>query len=110
MYKLDPRLKEIGRFRNSEQRRLFLYAFLDTGAYIKECKQCGESISDIVAHSLEKCEALQHQRNVFRTTMTFYGAPTIAHLQNKVTVFSLALSKKYFLKTFCEFLQAVRNN
>ena len=107
-YKLDTRLQEIGRFRNSEQRRLFLYAFLDTGAYIKECKHCGESIKDTVAHSLEKCESLKHQRNVFRTTMTFYNAPTTANLENKGTVFSLALSKKYFMKTFCEFLEVVR--
>ena len=62
-----------------------------------------------MAHSLEKCEALINQRNVFRTTMAFYNAPTTANLGNKDTVFSMALSKKYFLKTFCEFLQVVRN-
>ena len=109
MYTLDTRLKEIGRFRNSEHRRLFLYAFLDTRAYIKECKHCGEGTKDTVAHSLKKCEALNHQRNVFRMTMTLYNAPTTANLEDKVMVFSLALSKKYFLKTFCEFLQVVRN-
>ena len=108
MYTLDTRLKEIGRFRNSEHRRLFLYAFLDTGAYIKECKHCGEGTKDTVAHSLKKCVALKDQRNVFKTTMTFYNTPTTANLEDKVTVFSLALSKKYFMKTFCEFLEVVR--
>ena len=109
MYKLDSRLKEIGRFRNSEHRRLFLYAFLDTGAYIRECKHCGESMKDTVAHYLEECTAIEHQRNVFRTTMRFYKVPKTANLRNKVTVFSLALSKKYLLKTFCEFLKELRD-
>ena len=103
-YHFDTRLKEIGMFYSIEHRRLFLYSFLETGAYNKVCRHCGGTMKDMVKHSLDRCTAVSQQRRVFRMTMTLYNAPTTADLRNKATVFSLALTHKIFLKTFCEFL------
>ena len=50
---------------------------------------------------------MEKPRTILTATLNFYNAPISANLQKKETVFALALSRKYFLRALCEFLEAV---
>ena len=106
-YTFDGRLKKIGQFSNSEHRRIFLYAFLDTGDYTKECKHCGESVRDLAGHCLTDCKGMKQARHRLKLLMIFFNVPANTKLKHKETVIWLALSKDYLMKTLCEFLQTV---
>ena len=90
-YKIDERLTRIGQFRNSELRRIFLHAFLYTCGYTKECKHCGERVTDLTEHCLSECKAMEQRRSRFKLLMLFYNSPEGTKLEHKDTVFKLAL-------------------
>ena len=106
-YKFDDRFRKIGQFKDSKHRRLFLYAFLDTGGYEKKCNHCGDSIRDLTDHALTECRALVQLRYRFKLLMKFYDAPASTSFKNKDNVFALALTKYCFMKALTEFLEVV---
>ena len=106
-YKFDDRFRKIGQFKDSKHRRLFLYAFLDTGAYEKKCNHCGDSIRDLTDHALTECWALVQLRYRFQLLMKFYDAPASTSFKNEDNVFALALTKYCFMKALTEFLEVV---
>ena len=106
-YKLDRRLKGIGRFQTTEHRSVFLYAFLDNCNYDRECGHCGMKVKDITKHGMEDCKGVEQERKIYCTMMKLYDAPTTINLRHKTEVFKLAFTKKCFLKVFCRFLQKI---
>ena len=56
---------------------------------------------------MAECTGLRNQRKVFCLMMKFYDGPKNIDLSNKREVFTLAFSKKCFLKVFCRFLLAI---
>ena len=106
-YKIDERLTRIGQFRNSEHRRIFLYALLDTGGYTKDCKHCGERVTDLTEHCLAECKAMEKRRYRFKLLMLFYNAPETTKFDHKGTVYSLAFTQSYYMKAVCDFLKDV---
>ena len=84
-------MRRIGQFKNSEHRRIFLYALLDTGGDTKECKHCGERVTDLTEHCLSECKAMEQRRSRFKLLMLFYNSPEGTKLEHKDTVFKLAL-------------------
>ena len=107
LYRFDARLTKIGQLSNSEHRRLFLYALLDTGGYERQCRHCGKGTQDLTDHCIKECNALEHARQRFKLMMLFYNAPVATNLKHKDNAFSLAFSEKYFMKAWCEFLKDV---
>ena len=106
-YKIDERLTRIGQFRNSEHRRIFLYALLDTGGYTKDCKHCGERVTDLTEHCLAECKAMEKSRYRFKLLMLFYNAPETTKFDHKGTVYSLAFTESYYMTAVCDFLKEV---
>ena len=92
-YMFEERLKEPGRFKSTVHRKAFLYAWLDTAKYERECKNCGKQLKDIVRHGLEKCKRVEHHRKVYILKMQFYEAPERLNLLNKTDVFEAAMVK-----------------
>ena len=103
-YKFEERLKPIGQFKNTEHRRVFIYAMLETPSYEKECKNCGKKVKDITSHGMEECKKITHQRKVYRMRMGFYNAKETMKLLNKKEAFRVALRKKSFMKVLSEYL------
>ena len=56
---------------------------------------------------MAECTGLRNQRKVFCLMMKFYDGPKNIDLSNKREVFTLAFSKKCFLKVFCRLLLAI---
>ena len=50
---------------------------------------------------------MEKSRRILTATLKFYNAPISENLQNKDSVFALALSRKYFMRALCEFLEVV---
>ena len=100
----DERLKEPGRFQNTEHRRVFIYTWLDTAKYVRECKNCGEQVEDLVQHGLENCKKLENHRKFYILRMKLYDVPQRVKLLEKKEVLEAALAKKSLMKVLCEFL------
>ena len=99
----DERLKEPGRFQNTEHRRVFIYSWLDTAKYERECQNCGEQVKDIVQHGLEKCKNVENHRKLYILSMKLYDVPQRVKLLEKKEVLEAALAKKSLMKVLCEF-------
>ena len=108
-YKIDERLKEFGRFTNTNHRRLFLYAMLETDKYEKECKNCGEKVTNLSKHGMEECQGVEHDRKVFKLRMRLYNAQVSKMNISKTEVFDAALKKKCLMKVLCDFLSVIWN-
>ena len=103
-FKLDGRLKGIGRFQTTEHRSVFLYAFLGNCNYDRECGHCGRKVKDLTKHGMEYCKGVEQERKFFSKMMKLYDAPATINLRDKTDVFKLAFTKTCFLKVFCRFL------
>ena len=108
-YTFEERLKQIGQFKNTDHRRVFIYAMLETPSYEKECKNCGTKVKDITKHGMEECEKLEHYRKVYKMRMRFYNVKQTTNLLKKTEAFRAALRKKSFMKVFCDFLIVIWN-
>ena len=103
-YTFEERLKRMGQFKNTEHRRVFIYAMLETPSYEKDCKNCGKKVKDMTRHGMEECEKMEHHRKVYKMRMAFYNAKQTMKLLNKVEAFRAAFKKKSFMKVLCDFL------
>ena len=54
-YCLEPFFKKMGRFRNAECRKLFIFALLDPCRFERTCPQCFGKHKDIISHVLTAC-------------------------------------------------------
>ena len=108
-YGFDSWFQTSGRFESSIKRRCFIYALLDTGAYRRDCRRCGENVADIVTHCFSTCPGLDRERQTFILRMKFYGAPEGLDFNSKEAVFRIAYNKQIFLKELCNFLLYTRN-
>ena len=106
-YTFEEKLKRIGQFENTDHRRVFIYAMLETPSYEKDCKNCGKKVKDITIHGMEECEKVEHHRKVYRMRMRFYNAKQTMNLLNKMEAFRAALRKKSFMKVLCDFLMVI---
>ena len=91
-YRLEESLREPGRFKNTEHRRVFLYTWLDTAKYERGCKNCGEQVKDMVEHGLKECKKIEKQRKLYTLRMKLYDVPHRAYLLEKREVCEAALA------------------
>ena len=80
---------------------------LADSSYDRKCSHCSKQVKDTTSHGMADCTSLRHQRKLFCMMMKFYDAPGNIDLSKKKEVFTLALSKKCFLKVFCRFLLVI---
>ena len=106
-FKFDERLQIPGRFQSTQHRRVFLYSWLDTATYERECKNCGRKTKDIVKHGLEECQEVEKHRKIYLLRMKLYDAPQGANLLEKKEIFKEALAKKSLTMVLCEFLMEI---
>ena len=106
-YMFEERLKEVGRFHSTEHRGVFLHAILDTAKYERNCKNCDRKVNDLTEHGLEECTGVKHNRRVYTLSMKLYDASEGQKLLRKREAIQLALTKKCYMKAFCEFLLVI---
>ena len=100
-------MTKIGQFKDTKQRRIFLYALLDTGGHTKECRHCGERVTDLTEHCLAECKAMEQSRCRLKLVMQFYKVSEETKFDHKDTVFKLAFTRTYYMKAVCDFLMEV---
>ena len=106
-YTFEERLRDPERFQSTDHRRVFLYSWLDTAKYERECKNCGKLVKDTVKHGLKECSGVEHHRKVYRLRMKFYEAPARLNLLEKIEVFEAAFEKRCWMKVVCDFLLVI---
>ena len=106
-YAFDESLKEMGRFLNTEHRRTFIYAMLESNKFEKECSNCGAKVKDLTKHGIEQCTGVEKERKVFNLRMNLYNADREVNLLNKTDVVRAALTKRSLMKVVCEYLIAL---
>ena len=101
--------KKIGRFKNTNHRRVFMYTILNAANYEKECENCGMKVKDLTKHGMEECKAVEHHRMVYKLRMKLYNAPEKLNLLNKNEAIKAAIKKNSFMKVVCDFLLVIWN-
>ena len=86
-------MTKIGQFKDTKQRRIFLYALLDTGGHTKECRHCGERVTDLTEHCLAECKAMEQSRCRLKLVMQFYKVSEETKFDHKDKVFKFRVSK-----------------
>ena len=94
----------MGKFTNTEHRRVFIYAMLESNKFEKECKNCRAKVRDLTKHGIEDCIGVEKERKVFNLSMKLYNAHRNLNILNKTEVFKAALMKRSLMKVVCEFL------
>ena len=107
-YTFDESLKEMGKFTNTEHRRVFIYAMLESNKFEKECNMCGVKVKDWTKHGIEECAGVEKERKVFKLRMKLYNVDRKVKLLNKTEVLKAALMKRSLMKVVCEFLLVLR--
>ena len=106
-YNIDERFMEFGRFADTNHRRLFFYAMLETSKYEKECKNCGDRVMNLTKHGIEECKGVLNHRKVFRLRMKLYNAQVPTNTMSKTEALNAALMKKCLMKVICDFLSVI---
>ena len=108
-YIFENMLKDVGRFHNTEHRGVFLHTILDAAKYKRSCTNCGRKVKDLTKHGLEECTGVKYHRRVYNLSMKLYDAPEGTNLLRKNEAIKLALTKKCYMKTFCDFILVIWN-
>ena len=64
-------------------------------------------MKDLTEHGLEECTGVKHNRRVYTLSMKLYDAPEGPKLLRKREAIELALTKKCYMKAFCDFLLVI---
>ena len=108
-YQFEERLTKLGLFQNTDHRCVFLQAILESDKYEKECRNCGQRVTNFTKHGMEECKAVDHQRTVCKLRMKLYNASDKSILLKDDEVFNEAMSSKSVMKVVCDFLIVIWN-
>ena len=106
-YRFEKFFEKYGNFKNTEQRRFFLFSFFDTCAYSRKCPKCDASPPDILKHCLTDCPNTKRLRLFLRIKLLFLKATKLVpptKLSCKTTLYSLAMLGNSFRDALCNFL------
>ena len=68
---------------------------------MRECKNCGEQVEDLVQHGLENCKKVENHRKCYILRMKLYDVPQRVKLLEKKEVLETALAMKSLMRRYC---------
>ena len=108
VYRISPLFNHLGLFRDTIDRRHFIFALLDNCSYNRVCPICEGLHMDVIQHTLDNCSKAAHLRLLLKYKLIFYNVPKNVNIANKHQLFQLAIyGKQVFKKVICEFITEI---